>query len=379
MKPKNELGLGAALAAIVTLASGCATITGSETQNLSLQALDKSGASVADAECSLRNDKGSWSAKPPTIAVVTRSAEDLLVQCEAKGQEPGTLRAVSRANSGLFGNIIFGGGVGALIDHSKGTAYDYPSIIRVVFGSSLVLDKREEPGDAPKLPSAPASLPQPTENVARTRSAQGTQVATIAGGQNAPASAALPVPGSSYRYSWAERQYSRRQEFEVRVTGVDGWRVLEMFRPDGRPMARTEVDAREPMFTGRMLAEGQSLLEFAPYLPVQDQPGSMQPATVLNYPEGSVGPWSISIQRQGWEPVTVPAGTFRAQRLDIRGERSLVGFAPHSVTAAAGRFEYTAWYAPELMRYVKIRHRSWNISNSPIGDEHIELLEHRRN
>jgi hypothetical protein len=152
--------LTAALATIaVGLASGCATITGSETQNISLQALDSSGAAVAESECKLTNDKGNWRAKPPTIAVVTRSAADLMVQCDADGQQPGMVQAVSRANAGMVGNIIFGGVVGAVIDHSKGTAYDYPSILRVVFGSSQVVDKSNEPGNAPAMPSTPPAPP----------------------------------------------------------------------------------------------------------------------------------------------------------------------------------------------------------------------------
>jgi len=140
------------LAAVVSgLASGCATITGSETQNISLQALDSAAAAVAGTECKLTNDKGNWRAKPPTITVVTRSAEDLLVQCDADGRQPGMLRAVSRANSGMVGNIIFGGGIGALIDHNKGTAYDYPSMLRVVFGASQVIDKANEQGEQPDV------------------------------------------------------------------------------------------------------------------------------------------------------------------------------------------------------------------------------------
>jgi hypothetical protein len=144
----------------VMLVTGCATITGTETQSLSLQALDAKGEAVADTECKLTNDKGTWRAKPPTTTTVTRSAEDLLVQCDAEGEQTGTVRAVSRANSGLFGNIIFGGGVGAIIDHTKGTAYDYPSIIRVVFGMTKVVDKLEDPGTAPSMPSTPLTPPQ---------------------------------------------------------------------------------------------------------------------------------------------------------------------------------------------------------------------------
>jgi hypothetical protein len=150
--------------AALGIASGCATITGSETQNISLQALDSSGAAVAEAECKLSNDKGSWRAKPPTITMVTRSAEDLVVQCEADRQQPGIVRAISRVNAGMFGNIIFGDGIGAIIDHSKGTAYDYPSMLRVVFGISQVVDRQNEKGDVPATAPVPPPAPPSVSN-----------------------------------------------------------------------------------------------------------------------------------------------------------------------------------------------------------------------
>jgi hypothetical protein len=360
---------GAPGAAFVVLGAlgGCATLTGSETQGIALQAVDPAGGAVAGAECALSNDKGRWSVKPPAVAVVTRSPEDLHVQCEAKGVQPGIVKAVSRANAGLFGNIVFGGAVGAIIDHSKGTAYDYPPAIRVVFGTVQVLDRRDHPGDASAMPAAPAASP--------TAAREDTRVASVARSAQS-AEPALPSPGAIFRYSWSERQYSRpAQEFQVRVGAVEGWRVIEHFRVAGLPAASAEVDAREPVFTGRRLAEGQSLLEFAPYIPVEytNAPPSI---AALKYPEGSAGPWSLSIQVQGFEPVTVPAGTYRAQRVDIRGTRSVSAI---SQSATPRRFEFTVWYAPDLKRYIKARHRSWNPTNAPIGDEQVELLEYRAN
>lgn len=41
-------------------------------------------------------------------------------------------------------NIIFSGGVGALIDHSKGTGYDYPNLLPVQMGGAVVVDKKAE-------------------------------------------------------------------------------------------------------------------------------------------------------------------------------------------------------------------------------------------
>ena len=53
----------------------------------------------------------------------------------------------------MFGNIIFGGGIGAIIDHSKGTGYNYPDAVPVKMGRSVTVDRRDEqqaPGDKPQ-------------------------------------------------------------------------------------------------------------------------------------------------------------------------------------------------------------------------------------
>ena len=67
------------------------------------------------------------------------------------------LRAISRAAGGMFGNIIFGGGIGAIIDHSKGTGYDYPDNLPVKMGEVITVDKREpSPDEAAQTASSSA-------------------------------------------------------------------------------------------------------------------------------------------------------------------------------------------------------------------------------
>jgi hypothetical protein len=132
------------------LSGGCSTITQSESQSLALTAT-YDGKPV-EAECELKNDKGSWNAKAPSNVAVHKSGEDLDVTCKKPGMPDGLLKAISRAAGSMFGNIIFGGGIGALIDHSKGTGYDYPNKLPVKMGESVVVDKKEEqqPADAAK-------------------------------------------------------------------------------------------------------------------------------------------------------------------------------------------------------------------------------------
>ena len=60
----------------------------------------------------------------------------------------------------LFRSIIFGGGIGAIIDHNKGTAYTYPTWLQLVFGQTLVFDRRDEKEGAPVPGKAPEAVTQ---------------------------------------------------------------------------------------------------------------------------------------------------------------------------------------------------------------------------
>ena len=122
--------------------SGCSTITQSQVQVLALTTSYK-GQNVA-ANCKLYNNKGYWSSVSPAFVPVLKSNEDLNVTCKARGMPNGLLKAISGATGSMWGNILFGSYVGALIDHSKGTGYDYPIQLPVRMGESLVVDKRKE-------------------------------------------------------------------------------------------------------------------------------------------------------------------------------------------------------------------------------------------
>ncbi len=135
--------VSAVLLAVVVLSSGCSTITQSETQRLSVTATHE-GAPVKDVDCSLTNDRGTWQAKAPGQVDVRKSGENLNVVCKKEGLVDGLLTAISRAAGSMWGNIIFGGGVGAIIDHNKGVGYDYPNSLPVEMGKSVIIDKKNE-------------------------------------------------------------------------------------------------------------------------------------------------------------------------------------------------------------------------------------------
>jgi hypothetical protein len=137
--------------------TGCATIMNGETQNVLVQTQTLEGKPVAQAQCSLKNDKGSWKAESPATVQVRKSAQDLMVECQKDGMDMGFVRAISRVHASIFGNALLGGGVGAIIDHTKGTAYDYPSQLSVKMGMTTVIDKRDDGAEKKDVASTESS------------------------------------------------------------------------------------------------------------------------------------------------------------------------------------------------------------------------------
>lgn len=134
----------AAAAAVATLGSGCASITGSEMQSILVATKTKAGDAVEKAECTLQSPRGLWKVSTPSSVMVVRDSEDIQVDCRKDGAAPGLAKLISRAHGGMFGNIIFGGGIGAIIDHSKGTGYEYPNKVNVIMGDTIIIDRRDE-------------------------------------------------------------------------------------------------------------------------------------------------------------------------------------------------------------------------------------------
>lgn len=147
MRLLGFLAFGHALAML----PGCASIVNDTTNPVRLETFSESGVEVKDMDCKIENDYGAQTVKTPGTLQVRRSSKDLQIVCIKTGEADAKGVAVSRANAGMAGNIIFGGGIGAIIDHNKGTAYTYPQWIRLVVGKMLGFDRRDDKDAAPNL------------------------------------------------------------------------------------------------------------------------------------------------------------------------------------------------------------------------------------
>lgn len=138
--------------------TGCASVLNDVTHPMKVETKTEAGQVVAGADCKMTNDYGVFPVKSGETVQVRRSSKDLDIVCKDPANPEAVAKAISRANGGMFGNILLGGGIGAIIDHNKGTAYSYPLWIQLVFGKSLVFDRSAEKDGVPTVGTeAPAT------------------------------------------------------------------------------------------------------------------------------------------------------------------------------------------------------------------------------
>jgi hypothetical protein len=134
-----------ALTALSAFASGCSTLTGDGTsQNLSVMTYTTDNKDLTGASCELRNDEGTWTAVTPASVMVRRSNKDLMVKCTKPGLADARANVVSKTKANMWGNIIIGGGIGAIIDHNNGSAYQYPASLKMIMGQDATIKEASQ-------------------------------------------------------------------------------------------------------------------------------------------------------------------------------------------------------------------------------------------
>lgn len=135
--------------AVSIAATGCASVMNETTHPIKIETKTDTGQLVTGAECKLTNDRGSVDVKSGDTTLIRRSSTDVDIVCNHPENRVASARAISRANAGMFGNIIIGGGIGAIIDHNQGTAYTYPTWVQLIYGRALVFDRRDQKDEQP--------------------------------------------------------------------------------------------------------------------------------------------------------------------------------------------------------------------------------------
>ncbi len=134
-----------ATASLLLGLAGCATLTGSSTQPLSLSTVDAKDRPVRGMTCTISYSAGTYVFDTPvTDLEIRRSASDLQIECR-RGSQIAKATVVSRGDSAMAHSFIPGGSVATLIDYASGAMYTYPSPLKLKIGQHL---KFESGGEA---------------------------------------------------------------------------------------------------------------------------------------------------------------------------------------------------------------------------------------
>jgi len=126
----NLIAKTACVAACALLLSSCATIVGGKYQQVSVETKAADQSPIA-AQCTLSNDRATVSVTTPGTARVRRSDGALDVTCQKDGTQIGQQTYHASTRGMVWGNILFGGLIGIVVDFTNGAAHHYPDHLSV--------------------------------------------------------------------------------------------------------------------------------------------------------------------------------------------------------------------------------------------------------
>ena len=117
----------AGILVLAILVSGCASIVNEKTANISVDA----PGCPEGTECTLKHKKGEYRVRVPGQTLVQKSDDPLAIECRAPDGRIYVQAADSKMGGMIWGNIIFGGGIGAIVDAHTDSHRIYPHTIKV--------------------------------------------------------------------------------------------------------------------------------------------------------------------------------------------------------------------------------------------------------
>ena len=109
---------------IFIILGGCASITESKNQSMSVTTGEVTG-----AMCTLSNSKGSYYVNTPGSVMVRNACDQLSISCAKEGYVPANPAAGTvqdKAKNMAWGNLVFGGIIGLAVDRTTGAGCQYP-------------------------------------------------------------------------------------------------------------------------------------------------------------------------------------------------------------------------------------------------------------
>lgn len=346
------------------LLSGCASVTGSTTQSVSVQTREMEIGELRGAVCELANSKGRWFVTTPGSVMIHRSNDDMQVYCSKAGYETGRTSVVSATKAEMFGNILVGGVIGAVIDHNSGSGYEYPGFIQVLMRALSNPDRagyfeQTKSADSASTPTASAVQPRLSaeRDMAQRLDADGDTSRSEGGTR--------PRVGDRWTYRYSDG-FSKSGTYTVRVKAVSADEISDEVQAGWKK----EVSTFSPGLALTNRKVGDLLLrEVSPYLLSL---GPTEPTPEWRNISILPGDESFKARHVGTEIVQVQAGSFEASKIVIEGRDVMKNVYAGLLTRP---YTVTIWYAPAVKRFVKLLFSAQGGGVFTAENETIELIE----
>ena len=106
--------------------SGCSSIVNEKSTGINIEA----PGCPDGTECTLKHKKG-HNARVPTHVTIPKSDDPLHIECRTSDGRIYVNAAESRMGAMIWGNVVFGGGIGAIVDAHTDAHRIYPHTIKV--------------------------------------------------------------------------------------------------------------------------------------------------------------------------------------------------------------------------------------------------------
>jgi hypothetical protein len=196
--------------------------------------------------------------------------------------------------------------------------------------------------------------------------------ASAAAQSDAPVQRPEVKPGDTWTYRRQNLSERKAGFYELKVSFAGPRVILALVSPRGgrEPMDTTWTPEWGDITTGQSVTykPERELLKF----PLQ--PGATYTSN-WEVVQPKLGQFrvkmTVNARVAGWEEVSVPAGKFRALRIDASGtyqRQDVIG---------GGEARFQLWYVPEVQRWVKWSYKSTNFRGEPWDDVVDELVSYR--
>ena len=223
----------------------------------------------------------------------------------------------------------------------------------------------------PPASSRPETVAEPQKSV--------PAAAPAAAAPTAPALAAsFPRVGDTWQYRFRSLWKNVDERTYVhQVTAVSAREVRQTLSEgaSGENASESRSFGPDPRFV-EWRGRGYYYVEFNPFLQVFGglEPGIVWKSLSVPIENPYFADWYSHGRVVGWDSVSVPAGTFKALRVELESSRQA---KTNTAIPEPRRVRFVIWYAPDAKRTVKHVRTVWSPSGAKLDEDTYELVKYR--